>query len=521
MPLLLVLTASAAPNFTIGIEMPCEVPVTPAVRNALDAMGVQYINYYVRPWASTPPEESAAANAEMMAFARELNLDFALSCYVADPPDDCIEAAAAEGPRFKGIVFDELAHCRLLNLHEGVEPLGKDFKTLQEAYEATVAGYAKLAARHEGVPVTATHVWPVLLHAAARGGFDPCPKICKEFYSPISLAIGLGAALQYGRGLTVDCDLWYYDLVPGHTPEEFESNLKLAYWLGADRLYVEGSGHNLTAVGKQGIPFSLMTQVTPGLYQLTAHGQVLRRFIREYIPAHPRPWTFRDIKPEVAIVRFPDSDYGQIYVEDKVWDWHAGLYGSADLLSTEDTRAWFSLWNLLTASKSGHKGITFFDKTTASAGYESPVADGVVQSLHSRPIQADSHRFFLPLRGVVVFDHLVGYEHLRGVPVICLTGVAVSPDTMAAIRRRVEEGATCIVWKGLAGAAGFPDFTEGFREVPTGNGKFVLTDDFSRGAVWQSVWPYMARPDEIQYRFGEHKVTLKRVTDNEVRAIME
>ncbi len=46
-------------------------------------------------------------------------------------------------------------------------------------------------------------------------------------------------------------------------------------------VYLEGCGHNLTEAGAQGIPFSLMTQATPEQYQLTAHGETLRRFIRE------------------------------------------------------------------------------------------------------------------------------------------------------------------------------------------------------------------------------------------------
>ena len=506
--------------FSIGIEMPCQVPVTPAVESALRDMGIDYINYYVKPWTATPEEEAVAANREMMAFTERMDLDFALSCYVADPPETAVREAVAAGPRFKGIVFDELAHCRLLNLHEGTEPLADPaaLHDLPQAYGATLNGYRRLYERFAalGAPVTATHVWPVLHHVSARAGFNPCPKICKEFYSPISLAIGLGAALQYGRELTVDCDLWYYDLVPGHTPEEFKSNLLLAYWLGADRLYVEGSGHNLTEVGKQGIPFSLMTQITPERYQLTAHGEVLRWFTESYLPAHPRPWTFRDITPDVAIVRFPDSCYGQTYVEDGGWDWHAGLYGAKAIPSTEDTRAWFGLWNLLTCGVSGHDGITFFSKYIAAAGYERPVKDNLSQSLYSRPVQADSHRFFVPLRGVVVFDHLAGYEHLKDIPVICLTGVAVSDSSMAAVRRRVEEGATCVIWGNLARKLGFTDYGAGYDERPYGQGKFVLTDDFSKGRVWQTCWPQMARPDEIDYRFGANRVVLKRVTDNEV-----
>jgi len=101
--------------FSIGIEMPCQVPVTPAVENALRDIGIQYVNSYVKPWQATPDSEAEAAVKGMLEFVDRNNLDFALSCFVVDPPDVCVQEAAQRGGRFKGIVFDEIEHCRLLN----------------------------------------------------------------------------------------------------------------------------------------------------------------------------------------------------------------------------------------------------------------------------------------------------------------------------------------------------------------------------------------------------------------------
>lgn len=515
--------AAAQTPFRIGIEMPSQVPVTPAVANALEEIGIQYVNYYVKPWASTPDAVAQATNAGMLEWLRKTNLEVALACYVVDPPDSCVKEAATLGPRFQGIVFDELEHCRLLNHHEAAADLAdpKTFRTLAQAYEETLAGYRKLHAKYAalGCGVTATHVFPVLHHVSARAGFDPCPKIAKEFYSPVSLAIAMGAALQYGRRLTVDVDLWYYDLVPGHPPEEVWCNLLLAYWLGADRVYLEGCGHNLTPSGAQGIPFSLMTQVTPEKYQLTAHGEMLRRFIREYLPRHPRPWSFRDVRPQVAIVRFPDSDYGQRYL--KAAGWHQGLYGSPNLPPTEDTEAWFQVWNLLTFGRTGTDGLTHFRVTFAANGQDRPPRENAVYSLHTRPLQAEGHRFWGPLNGAVVFDHLVGYDRLRGIPLLFLVGTQVSDETLTALRRCAEEGAVLIIWKGLARRAGFPDYRSGVRIIPTGKGKIVLTDAYTSAEMWQVVWPYVGRPDEIRYRFGERTVVLHRISDNDVEVRVE
>ena len=105
--------------------MPSQVPVTPAVEAALRDLGVQYINYYVKPWAASPDDAAVSANDAMLALADRLEIDFAFSCYVVDPPDACVRKALERGKRFKGIVFDEIEHCRLLNPHKDAQRLGR------------------------------------------------------------------------------------------------------------------------------------------------------------------------------------------------------------------------------------------------------------------------------------------------------------------------------------------------------------------------------------------------------------
>ncbi len=504
-------------QFRVGIEMPSQIPVTPAVESALKEMGIGYINYYVYNQAGgeTP---AAEVNRSMMALADSLGLDYSIACHHVDPPDDCIRAAAEHGKssgRYRGVVFDEIEHCRLLWLYSPT-PLAdaSKFETLAQGYEGALAGYRKIGEKLQtlGSGAIATHVWPVMHHMAARAGFTVCPKICKEFYSTVSLAIGMGAAKQYGRELWADCDLWYWDMIPGHSPEEMKCNLLLAYWLGADLAYIEGAGQNLKPAGKQGTPFSLVNQTSEKEFQLTPHGETLRWFRRDYLPAHPRPWTFRDVTPSIAIVRFEDTCHGQRFTDafpDK-------LYGSEKLHSTPDTEAWFGIWNLLTFGKTGRDGLSFFKAWCAPYGYQRPVQEGVPQSYLTRPLAADLHRFFVPLNGVVVYDHLAGYDLLKGIPLLFLTGTDVSAETMSAIRRCVSEGAVCVAWGPLARRYGFADWTSGVKMMPEGKGRFVLTDDFGLGAVYHEVAGLIGRPDEIRYRFGGHEVVLRRVTDNEI-----
>ncbi len=522
---LLLFTMSVDENhteFSIGIEMPVQLPVTPAVRDAIASMGIDYINFYVNPNANVPESRALEITEAMVTLAQDLGLNFSISCYTVNPPDSSIHLAKSmfkeDTISFEGVVFDELAHCRLLNNHSPI-PLAdpSTFYNLDTAYETTLAAYGDLHAHYAAfdVPVVATHVWPVLLHVAARAGFIPCPKICKEFYSSVSLAIGMGAALQYERPLWVDVDMWFWDLVPGHPPEEVWSNLMLAYWLGADRVYLEGAGHNLTEAGNQGTPFTLMNQITPERYQLTPHGEMLRRFIREYLPENPRPWSFRDVRPAIAIVRFPDSDHGQAFTGTG-W-WKPVLYGSEHLPSTRDTQAWFQIWNVLTFGATGRDGLSFFKTYDAAAGYQRPRDEHIALHYTARPVQADRHRFFTPLNGAVVFDHLVTYEHLKDIPLLFLTGVKVSEQTWKDLMRCVEEGAVLVAWGPLAQKHGFHNYVSGVEIHQQGNGRVILTDDFGYGQVVNEILPLLGHPDEIRYCFSENRiVVLRRLTDNEV-----
>lgn len=515
--------ATAPPEgFSVGIELPNQVPVVPAVERALDDMDIDYANFYINtqppgghdePWEETLPQ--------LTGLCERLGLDFSLSCHIVEPPEEAVRRMVDTYGEdadigFEGIVWDELAHIRIMHFVdvEGLAPTN-DCTTFEEAYDVALEDYKQIVARYQemGCPVTATHVLPILNHLAARSGMTPCPKICKELFSPISLALGMGAAKQYDRPLWVDCDLWYYDLLPGHGAEEFRSNLLLAYWMGADRVYVEGAGFNLLPSGRSGIPVSLMTPIRGDLYHLTPHGEVLRWFCREYLPSHPRPYTFRDLTPQVVIVRADDTCHGQRYsgFDDE-------LFGSPHLHSDASTEAWFALWDVLTQGHAGRDGLTFFKSKLGPAGAGRPMdlEKGFMPSYSSRPRQAEQHPFWTPLSGVVVYDHTVGYDLLANVPLICVTGTRVSDETWAALERRVEEGAVCLCWAPLTRERGM-ETVGPMTVIERGGGKWVLTDDFGRAEVFQQIWPWVGRPDEIRYRFGGEETVLRKVTGNEVR----
>lgn len=507
---------------SVGIELPSHLPISPAVEAAIAHLGVDYVNYYI---STTPQnaslEDPLTVNREMLSYVQRAGLDYSLACYVLDPPDQAVRdalAASSAGGRFEGLLFDELEHCRLMYPHTPF-PLADTaaFATFNEAYEGSLAGFSALRQHFEalGTPAcVSTHIWPVLYHLAARAGFTVCPKICKELYSPVSLAIGMGAALQYDRPLWADVDMWYWGVVPGHLPEEIRSNLLLAYWAGVDRIYLEGAGYNLHQAGAAGIPFSLLSEINPNRFQLTPIGEVLRWFCTEYIPTHPRPYTFRDLEPTIAIIHFPDSDHGQCYCA----AWDERLYGSPQLHSSPDTAAWFSIWNLLTCGATGHDGLTHF-KSSVLMAQPNNHKERYQVSYADPGSGAYRHTFFNPLNNVVVFDHLVRYERIKGIPLLYLTGVEVSQDALIAILRCVEEGATLIAWGPLARRFNLVPWSSGTAQIKLGAGQVVATDDFSSIAAARAAVPYLGQGNEIRYCFrGDPgtEVALERVNQNEV-----
>jgi hypothetical protein len=211
----------------------------------------------------------------------------------------------------------------------------------------------------------------------------------------------------------------------------------------------------------------------------------------------------------MAIVRFDDTDVGQ-----KSWGVDK-LYGTPNLKPDRDTSAWLGLWNVLTWGKTGSDSLAWFKPSVAHPAGDPRYHVQVTPSYLTDPACAE-HRFFVPLNGAVVFDDLVSYERLKGIPLLFLTGKHVSPETMAAVRRCVAEGAVCVAWGPLASAHGVLGWTKGVRVVRHGRGRFVLTDDFQSADTVRHYRRFLGRPDEIRYRFSGRTVVLKRVTDNTV-----
>jgi hypothetical protein len=503
----------------VGLELPSQVPMPACVLDGLSDIGLNYANFYtassVGDYKTAEQISEAGQEAvakDMVRFCEQAGMHFSAAVHWKEIPESTL-AFYGQNPRSQGVVMDEGEHVRQLNWRPyganfGIEPWAKvDGLSLLEAYERTFEGLRRTREHYGsfGLDTVVTCVWPVMFHTIARAGCGVCAKVMGMSYSPVTVAIALGAAQQYQTDFWIDLEMWSQgsgDALPGHSPEEFRSNLLLAYWMGVGHIYIEGAGWNSLPGGTQGVPWNLVTYHSQQVYRLTEYGKILRWFCREYVPAHPRPYTFREVTPEIVIVRFPDTCWGQRFSRP---GWPDRLYGAENLHSDAATEAWLKIWDLLTHGFTGRDGITYEKQRIAmQLKPENPDYSPV-------PENVAIHPFFTPLNNVVVYDHLVGESLLETARLIFLTGVSVSPDTLQAIARRVRAGATCVALRSLVGTLALEKSGGATTTSLSGSGKWVITDDFGDPAVRAQIEPFLGDPREIRYRFGKHELRLRSV----------
>lgn len=398
-------------------------------------------------------------------------------------PEDIL-AQIGECRALWGFMYDEAAHmqnCR--NKIAGLDapwiydPTGDALEGAADGFTQAARAVGEIHARH-GIRLSTEHVFPVLYHGFARAGWTAGTKVLKENWSPAYVATAMGAALQYGAELWITPDLWFIGDYPGHSPEELRSALLLAYHMGADRIYIENLCYDHEHAGR-----GSLVHFTDDDYTVTPWGEVARWFSQEYMPANPRPYSFRDVRPRVAIVRQPDACWGQSD------SWLPNmLFGGKEWPSNETTEGWLQVWHLLS------RGVIPADTL----------------SWHHSAHRGDPYQVFAPLDGVVVYDHRVGAEHLAGVEVIFLTGLGVSDETLTAIESCVAAGATCVARPGLLPERVRRE-TGSKGTLAQGEGVWVAAESFPADHVRDAVDSVIPADDVIRYVFGSHEVILRPV----------
>jgi hypothetical protein len=271
-------------------------------------------------------------------------------------------------------------------------------------------------------------------------------------------------------------DLWGPSGYPGHSPEELRSALLISYWTGAERTYIENFSYR-----------GSLYAVREGKAELSPYGQVAREFIREYLPKHPRQIRFEDFAPEIIIVRFPDSDWGQ----ENPGPWiRRNLYGASNLVPDADTRYWLKVWHVIS-----HGTIP-----PQALNYNTPL--GI------------PYRVLFPANNVAVYDHTASDARLyRSARLVFLAGKQVDPACLATLQALSRKGLTVVSTRQLAPVAMAGVGPKGYAVYPTEAGRWIVTDDVTLPAVRALVAPYLGRADELRYVFGNTEVVFTTPDD--------
>lgn len=402
------------------------------------------------------------------------------------PPRDFVEACTSS-PRFLGVCYDEAEHWTLngvfvtANIPKFIPHFyDAEGDTLEQAYEGNLQNlctlmqktYAGFTSKAGSTPFVGTeNVFPVMQHVFARAGFAMIPKLLKESMLPVHIAEALGASRQYGTAYWTCDDLWFKADFPGHTTDELRSALLFSYWTGAEGTYVEAFDDTSIT----------LATCTSGTVKLAPRGELVRWFADEYMPAHPKRVQHQDIRPDIVIVRFPDTDWGQLPAP----GWITGtLYGASNLLPNEQTRYWIKIWNVL--------------------------SHGVIpgnERLNWNQYSGMPYRFFIPANNVVVYDHLASDPALfSGVKLVLLSGTQISDQCMKTLRDLVPQGLTVVTTRHLAPPELARDSTKTMTEHQDGKGAWIVTDDITAPEVRARLAPFLGKKDELRYVFGKTEV---------------
>lgn len=412
-------------------------------------------------------------------------------------PDELLEVLG-KCQALQGLLYDEAEHMQ--NCRHLINQINKPFfynpdgSRLSDAADEFTAACEEITRHHAryGIHLYTESVFPVMLGCFARAGMTAIPKILKEGWSPAFYAVALGAARQYGTELWLTPDLWgltnWYNNYPGHSPDEYQSALLMAYALGADGIYTENLAYDHLNLGKGSL---ILTK--PYSYSVTDYGAITRAFRQEYVPTHPRYYRWQAVRPRTAIIRQEDGCWGQrtSWLPDN-------LFGNPDWHSDEITEGWLRVFNLLSRGVIPPYSLSWHNTNLANSM---------------------KYQVFCPLDGVIVYDHHVQPELLKGLELIFLTGIGISPETQAGVAEAVRSGAICVGRPALLPESIRKKAQQGV--VSEGAGKWLASETFLDDAVRELVEPMLPAEDKLTYRFGDTKITLSPVNGDPNQLALE
>ncbi len=408
---------------------------------------------------------------------------------------------AQDGDEFQGLLYDETEHRQLHSkqysaLAEGYEWTDPNGKTALRIETDICAEVRDMRKKYGDCPVYCEHVFPLLYHVFARAGMRPCPKLLKEEYQPLQLAVALGAARQYGRRVGICVDLWGFDVgawftrlwgFPAHSPSEFESALWLAYHIAPDMMFVE----NIDALARN----------TAHGFELTEFGERFRNFIRKSRELPPLSHDHSDIRCTIAVIRSDDA-----YISaDGNFD-GGGRYGSRSLQPDERGNSFFQVMNALMHESASDRAITYFksgwEKWPAAAYPRTDETLARLPLLHGVEVECEEtcHPIFHPMNSVLVFDQYVRPEHLEGAGLVIVCGSELAESTVQTVARATERGARAVIPR---------YFEEAFSSVLRDDGAWTVVENFKSSAFREAIAPWLGKKDEWRMRFGDKTLIIR------------
>ncbi|WP_210414631.1 hypothetical protein [Microlunatus elymi] len=414
-----------------------------------------------------------------------------------DLPDRAV-AEATEAGMLAGVLYDEPEHLQMnagqyrqdaFLPHFGSTE-GRDSAAAERPLVKIISEQVRKLEDAAGVgpgrlPVLAEQVFPVMFHTFARAGMTPCPKVMKESFQPLQLATALGAALQYGRQLWICADLWGPDIgpwftrapgFPGHSPAEYAAALRMAYLFGPTHLFTEN--------------VDVLARYDGNRFHRTEFGEVWAEFVRDFVPAHPLEWTFRDARPSSVLIHAEDSDFGR------------GVRPFGDRQRTADERSAsiFQAWHLLSRGTIPRHGSCLHIEGFASPRKQLnqvprpdfPLPSGVPQGDPATTV----HPLFHASTNTVVYDETVGLDRLGSPELIMVAGSRLTDQTRQLVRHRAESGATVIIADWLT----TPEWSRSRR---VGEGRWIVTDQLDGDEAREAADPLLGPADRWTQRFGD------------------
>ena len=396
-------------------------------------------------------------------------------------PKEYVDALNSRG-NCMGLMYDELEHV-IINRNLSIS-LDSKFKTVLPAFLPSVSRdpvvqgdylsrqlgeYADSLKKLGGKTVSGEHVFPVLFHKFAKNGIIPNFKSQKESFSNVQFSVAAGAALQYGTPLWNCIDLWCRNTFPGHSPYEMYNNLVFSYLMGVDLVYVESSDKF----------------VKDGTAELSEYGEQFCRFAEEY-RGKERKYTVRDYKPEIGIIRYDDTFWGQGRFK---YMWRNMLFGNPEIKADDKCREWIKVYNMITRGETGNGGIAW-------------------DRIELRSLTR--HRSFATMNNAVVFDENVTEDKLRSLKLCFLCGYKISSQTLTAVEKLVKENGLTVVTSPRFAPAGLnvPEF-RGFTESKDGKGTWIVTDNFRSKRLAKRLDGFFGKKGEMRFVFGDETVRLK------------